>query len=154
MSEGRAVRQSGFTLVEYIIVLMCMGVLSSLAFPRVREAMQQTSVRSARAAVGILAAKARAVAVQRGCRSVLHFTSGPDGTVWVTACKTSGAGLDTLDGVERIASRFDIVLAATRDSVRFDSRGLNVDYQLTTVRLAAGDMRDSLMINQVGKVVR
>lgn len=147
-------RQSGFTLVESVIVLVCMGVLSSLAFPRVRAAMEQTSVRSARAAVGTLAAKARAVAVQRGCRSVLHFTSGADGTAWVTTCKISGAGLDTLDGVERIASRFNVVLTSSRDSVQYDSRGLNADYQLTTVRLATGAIQDSLMINQVGKVVR
>ena len=147
-------RQSGFTLVEYLIVMILAGILTSLGMPHIHDAIQKTGVRSARVAVGTLAAKARAVAVQRGCRSALHFTSGSDGQAWVTACTIAGAGLDTLGSVERIASRFDVVLTASRDSVQYDPRGLGVDYQATMVRLAAGGIQDSLLINQLGKVVR
>ena len=147
-------RQSGFTLVEYLIVMILLGVVTSLGLPRIQGAIQKTSVRSARVAVGTLAAKAHAVAVQRGCRSVLHFTDGPDGQVWVTTCKITGAGLDTLGGVEQVASRFNVVMTCSRDSVQYGPRGLSMDYLAATVWMAWGEARDSVMINQLGKVVR
>ena len=147
-------RQSGFTLVEYLIVMILLGVVTSLGLPRIQGAIQKTSVRSARVAVGTLAVKARAVAVQRGCRSVLHFTDGPDGRAWVTTCKITGAGLDTLGGVERVASRFNVVMTCSRDSLQYGPRGLSLDYVPATVWMAWGEARDSVMINQLGKVVR
>lgn len=147
-------RQSGFTLVEYLIVMILAGILTSLGMPHIHDAIQKTGVRSARVAVGTLAAKARAVAVQRGCRSVLHFTDGPDGQVWVTTCKITGAGLDTLGGVERVASRFSVVMTCSRDSLQYGPRGLSVDYLGATVWMAWGGARDSVMINPLGKVVR
>ena len=147
-------RQSGFTLVESLIVMILVGIVTSLGIPRFRDTIQKVRVRSARIAVGTLAAKARAAAVQRSCRSVLRVTDGPDGQVWVTVCKISGPGLDTLGGVEQIASRFNVVLACDRDSVQYDPRGLSIDYVTMTVRVTGGDVSDSLMINQLGKVVR
>lgn len=148
----------GFTLIEMLIVIVLIGLVGAITVPRLRDAFQKTSVRGARVAAGTLVAKARAAAVARGCRSAIHFTSGPDGTAWVTVCKVNtAAGIDTLGGVEHLASRFNVSLAPSRDSVTYAPSGMSYDNVFTVVRLDAdsqGTVKDSVMINPVGKVVR
>ena len=73
--------------------------------------------------------------------------------MWVTtACP---AKVDTVAGVENLATRFNVTLTATRDSVQYDPRGLSMDNAVTVVRIAgAAGNKDSVMINTIGKVVR
>lgn len=145
----------GFTFIEILIVMILIGVVSALMFPRLRGAFEKTNVHGARAALGTLAAKARAAAVARGCRSAIHFSGVDSGTVWVTVCKVnSSSGIDTLGGVEHLASRFSVTLTASRDSVTYAPSGVSFDNVLTILRLSSGTTTDSVMINQVGKVVR
>jgi len=144
----------GFTFIEILIVMILIGVVSALMFPRLRGAFDKTNVHGARAAVGTLAAKARAAAVARGCSSAINFTSGVDGTVWVTVCKVNVSGTDTLGGVEHLASRFGVTLTASRASVTYAPSGVSFDNVVTILRLSSGTVSDSVMINQVGKVVR
>jgi Tfp pilus assembly protein FimT len=143
-----------------IIVVILIGIIATMGFPRMRVALQKSNVRSTRVALAGLTATARAAAVQRGCRSAVHFTSGAAGTgrAWVTACPRlkAGAGtVDTLGGVDQLASRYSVTLTATRDSVQYNARGLNMDFQNTVIRVqgAISAAYDSTMINQLGKVV-
>ena len=137
--------------------LMC-GVpmlIAMFGFPKIRQALDKTNLRSARDAVGTLAATARAASVQRGCRSALHFTATPS-TVWVTtACPTK---VDTVSGVQDLTKRFKVTLSASRDSVQYDPRGLSMDgFNSNTVVRLTGNVstnKDSVMINPIGKVVR
>jgi prepilin-type N-terminal cleavage/methylation domain-containing protein len=145
----------GFTFIEILIVMILIGVVSALMFPRLRGAFEKTNVHGARAAVGTLAAKARAAAVARGCRSAIHFSSGADGTVWVTVCKVNATtGTDTLGGVEHLASRFNVTFSPSRDSVTYAPSGVSFDNVTTILRFTAGNASDSVLINPVGKVVR
>ena len=147
-------RPSGFTLAESLLVMTVLGVVSAFGVPRIRHTMYSISVRSARATVTTHAAKSRAAAVQRGCRSVLHVTPGSNGHVWVTACALRGAGRDTLGGVDPVAARFGVALVPSRDSIQYDPRGLSLERAVATVGISRGGVADSLMINELGKVVR
>src|SRR2546422_10252822 len=80
-------RTRGFTFIEVLIVMVLIGIIAALGIPRIRDAIQKNNVRGARAALGTLVAKARGAAVQRGCKSAIHFTSGAAGEGWITACK-------------------------------------------------------------------
>src|SRR5438093_374573 len=112
-------RTRGFTFIEVLIVMVLIGIIAALGIPRIRDAIQKNNVRGARAALGTLVAKARGAAVQRGCRSAIHFTSGTAGTVWITACKVSNSALtDTLGGVEQLAVRYNLTLTAGAESMR------------------------------------
>jgi prepilin-type N-terminal cleavage/methylation domain-containing protein len=147
--------RSGFTAIEMVIVVVLIGIIAMIGFPKISKTLDKTNVRSARAAVGTLAATARAAAIQRGCRSVLHFTATPS-TVWVTtACPTK---VDTVSGVQDLQARFKVTMSASRDSVQYDPRGLSMDgfASNTVVRLtgAVTTNQDSVMINPIGKVVR
>jgi len=148
-------RTRGFTFIEVLIVMVLIGIIAALGIPRIRAAIQKNNVRGARAALGTLVAKARGAAVQRGCRSAIHFTSGTAGTVWITACKVSNSALtDTLGGVEQLAVRYSVTFTAGADSVTFMPNGVSPDNTLTVLRLSSNGIADSVMINQVGKVVR
>ena len=154
-------KRSGFTTIEMIIVVVIIGVIAAIGFPKIRGTLDKTNVRSARVYLSTQLITARATAVQRGCYAVLHFTSGASGAIWVTACprRMPGAGtVDTIGGVESLAARYNVTLTATRDSVRFDPRGLSTDGAgvTTTVQIVGNiaSNSDSIFINPLGKVVR
>jgi len=143
----------GFTVIEMIIVVAIIGIIALIGFPKISKTLDKTNVRSARDAVGTLAGTARAAAIQRGCRGVLHFTTN---TVWVTtACP---AKVDTVSGVQDLYARFKVTMSASRDSVQYDPRGLSMDgFASNTVARLTGSVttnQDSVMINPIGKVVR
>ena len=145
--------RSGFTAIEMVIVVTLIGLIALIGFPKIRQSLDRTNVRSARDAVGTLAGTARAASIQRGCRSVLHFTAN---TVWVTtACPTK---VDTVSGVQDLYARFKVTMSASRDSVQYDPRGLSMDaFASNTVARLTGSVttnQDSVMINPIGKVVR
>jgi len=147
-------RRSGFTTIELIIVIALMAIITLIGFPKILRTLDKTNVRSARDALGTLAATARAAAIQRGCRSALHFTAPPS-TVWVTtACPTK---VDTDYRVQNLTARFRVTLTASRDSVQYDPRGLSLDgFPSNTVVRLTGSVAtntDSVMINPIGKVV-
>jgi len=149
-------RQRGFTFVEILIVMVLIGIIASLGIPRIRGAIYAQNVRSARVLAGTLVVKARAAAIQRGCASAVHFTSGTAGKVWVTTCKpNSSVGLDTLGGLESIAARYSVTFSPSSDSVRYMPNGLALNNNAgTTLKFVSSTYSDSVVINSVGKVVR
>jgi len=154
-------RRSGFSIIEMIIVIVMMGIIAVIGFPRIRRALDKTNVRSARVFLGTAVATARAAAVQRGCRGVVHFASGSGaaGKVWVTACPRTSPGvgtIDTIGSVEQLSARYNVTLTANIDSIRYDPRGLSMDNSDVMVRIAGNTTtgHDSLLVNRIGKVVR
>ena len=147
-------QRSGFTTIEMVIVVVLIGLIAAIGFPKIRQSLDKANVRSARAAVGTLAATARAAAIQRGCPGVIHFVA-TNATVWVTTnCPTK---VDTVSGVQQLATRFNVTLTASRDSVRYDPRGLSLDNlasnTVITFTGSVGSNVDSTVINPLGKVV-
>ena len=148
-------KRSGFTTIEMVIVVVLIGIIAAIGFPKIRQSLDKANVRSARAAVGTFAAMARAAAIQRGCPGVIHFVA-TNATVWVTTnCQTK---VDTVSGVQQLGTRFKVTMVATRDSVRYDPRGLSLDnVTANTVVTFTGSVSsniDSTVINPLGKVIR
>jgi len=147
--------RSGFTVIVMAIVVTLIGIIALIGFPKIRQSLDKANVRSARVAVGTMAATARAAAIQRGCPAVIHF-SASNATVWVTTnCVTK---VDTVSGVQQLGPRFNVMLVATQDSLRFDPRGLSMDNLSgnTVIRFtgnSASNM-DSTVISPIGKVIR
>jgi prepilin-type N-terminal cleavage/methylation domain-containing protein len=144
----------GFTILELLVVMIMIGVLMGLAIPRLMDAFAGNNKRAARSALVTLVAKARGTAVARGCRSAVHFTSGSNGSAWVTVCKVTGTGIDTLGGVDPVAARFNVTITASRDSVTYAPSGISFDGLSTTLRVISSQGQDSVFINQIGKVVQ
>src|SRR5438105_14509450 len=112
---GIGMRRLGFTTIEMIIVVVMIGIIAVIGFPKIRRALDSTNVRSTRVFVGTAVATARAAAVQRGGRAVVHFSSGA-GTVWVTSCsRANPAAIDTVGGGAVRAPVLNVAPAAPRD---------------------------------------
>src|SRR2546426_10337219 len=110
-----AMRRSGFTMLELMIVIVIVGVLALVGFPKIKDAIQKTNVRSARVATSTYVATARAAAIQRGCRGVVHF-SASTGAVGVTVCPRvtrSGSGTRaTIGTVGHLQTLYDVTRSA------------------------------------------
>jgi prepilin-type N-terminal cleavage/methylation domain-containing protein len=148
-------RNNGFTTIELIIAVIIIGVIASIGLPRVRDAIEKADRRAARSAIRTYLATARSAAVARGCRSALHFTQGPNSRMWVTSCVVTGAGSDTLAGPDLLEERWHVRLQSGKDSITYNSRGVRVSFEQTTIKIRdrQDNDRDSVVVNQLGKVI-
>jgi prepilin-type N-terminal cleavage/methylation domain-containing protein len=147
----------GFTAIELLVVLVIIGIITVFGFPRVRTALLKSNVRSAKAAMGTLVVKARAAAVARGCNATMTLTSGSTGTVSISVCADTGTGTQILGGVDSLAARFSVAMTPSPTTLTFDPRGLATTYASMVVVFSApsvSSIRDSVIINQLGQVVR
>ena len=59
-------RRVGFTTIELIIVVVMIGIIAVIGFPKIRRALDTTNVRSSRVYLSTAVATARAAAKQLG----------------------------------------------------------------------------------------
>ncbi len=145
-------RNRGFTAIEILIVMIIIGILAAFGIPRLRNSLEKQNVRSAKALFATLVATARGVAVSRGCPATLTMTVD---SAWVTACGVSPPAASVQVGTKKlIGDDFNVKLGPSVSSLIYDPRGLSTAYQIVTVQIIGTTVTDSVMINQVGKVVR
>jgi prepilin-type N-terminal cleavage/methylation domain-containing protein len=146
-------KTAGFTMLELMVVVILIAVLTALALPKLTTAAQKSNIRSTRLELSTMVTRARAAAIQRGCVDSLHINSTQ---AWVTACKVSGTGRDTVGPVDRIGNRFSVTLSSSRTDYGFDPRGLLVGFSGGTIVITGtggvAGFSDSVVINNVGKV--
>ena len=61
--------ERGFSFIEMLVVMILIGIIASLAIPRLRGSLEKQNIRSAKALAATLVATARSVAVQRPDRA-------------------------------------------------------------------------------------
>src|SRR2546428_13617986 len=76
---GLRMERSGFTTIEMIIVVLIIGVIAAIGFPKIRGTLDKTNGRSARVYLSTQLVTARATAVQRGGSSAWRFTPAGSG---------------------------------------------------------------------------
>ncbi|MDP3909832.1 MAG: prepilin-type N-terminal cleavage/methylation domain-containing protein [Gemmatimonadales bacterium] len=149
----------GFSTIEIIIVVVLIGIIATIGIPRIKNSVELQDRRAMRAALVGYMATARGAAVARGCRGSVHFISGANSRVWVTACTPRpGAALterDTLAGPTFTEAQWGHRFQAGRDSISYDFRGLRQTLSRTVILIRTrGDItRDSVVVNSVGTVV-
>ena len=142
--------RKGFSMIEMVVVITLVGLIASIGFPRLRDGLEKQNVRSAKALIATLAATARGAAIQRGCSATLNLTVD---SVWVTACGVNPPAASVQVGTKKlVGDEFSVTLDATAASVVYDPRGISTQFQATTVRVIGPNYRDSVMINEVGRV--
>lgn len=142
----------GFTFIEMMTVIVLMGIIAAFGIPRLRGALEKQNVRNSKAAIATLVATARSVAVQRGCASTLNLNAD---SVWVTACGVNPPAASVVVGTKKfVASTYGVRLSPSAATIGYDPRGISTMFQTTVVGVIGPMYRDSVVINQVGKVVR
>ena len=144
--------RKGFSLIEMITVLVLIGIIAAIGFPRLRDALEKQNVRSAKALIATLAATARGAAIQRGCAATLNMTVD---SAWVTACGVNPPAANVQVGTKKlVGDEFRVTLNPSAPSVVYDPRGIATVFQTTTVQVIGPHNQDSVVVNQVGKVIK
>jgi prepilin-type N-terminal cleavage/methylation domain-containing protein len=146
--------RKGFSTIEMIIVVVLIGLIASIGFPRLRRGLEKQRIRNTKALIATMVATARGSAIQRGCVATLNIATD---SVWVTACGLTGnpPPVNQLVGTsKRVKNDVNITLSSTQATITYDPRGMRLDFLPTTVRVIGPTYRDSVMINELGKVKR
>jgi prepilin-type N-terminal cleavage/methylation domain-containing protein len=146
--------RKGFSTIEMIIVVVLIGIIASIGFPRLRRGLEKQRIRNTKALLATMVATARATAIQRGCVATLNFAAD---SVWVTACGLVGnppPATVLVGTAKRVKADVNVTLSYTASTVRYDPRGIRLTFQPTTVRVIGPTYQDSVVINELGKVKR
>lgn len=148
-------RRSGFTLIEMLMVIVIVGMLVLIGFPKVSSAMVKTNVRGARTTLANMFTKARTVATQTNRKTRLKFNGNQ---VWIVASPRllPGAGtVDTIGPVENLNTLYGVAVTSPVDSITFDPRGLAAGFGATsTLKVAKSGHTDSIVVDGLGRVVK
>ena len=90
-------RKNGFTLVEMMIVVVLIGAILMIGWPKVASGLAKSNLRSSRTTVANMFAKARAFAVQSNRQTRINFNGN---NVVITASpRTVVDGVGTVDSI-------------------------------------------------------
>ena len=140
----------GFTFIEMMVAVVVLGVMTAIAFPRMREGMERQSVRSAADAIRVMHARARGHARQRSQPTVIDLR---DGIVAIRSINPLTGTPDTLGMVQTMYDRFGVTVSATRDSLVFDGRGIGMEGSATLVYVSKGAHADTIQISALGRIL-
>lgn len=140
----------GFSIIELLIAMSLMTAMLALAYPRFDSARMREATISARREVANQVSRARTAATQRGCRATLHL-NGTTERVWVTACRASGTGIDTIGQVSNIGARYTVNLTSTAATLDFAPTSLALGTAAITVTLARGTQTSTMTISSIGR---
>jgi prepilin-type N-terminal cleavage/methylation domain-containing protein len=146
--------KKGFTTIELVIVVILIGVIASIGFPRLRRGLEKQRIRNTKALLATMVATARGTAVQRGCVATLNLATD---SVWVTACGLVGnpPPASVLVGTaKRVKTDVNVTLNSSSPTITYDPRGIRLNFQPTTIRVIGPTYQDSVVINELGKVKR
>ena len=147
--------RQGFTLIETLLVILILGVVVLIGFPRMSAGMTSAGVRGARTTLINMLAKARSAATQTN-RIALVKIQGNNAFVLLRPRLLPGAGdADTLGAVARLGEGYGVTVTATIDSVRFDPRGMGTGFGTgTTFLVSRNGSSETIRIDGLGRVTK
>jgi type II secretory pathway pseudopilin PulG len=137
----------GFSLVELGVVLCLLGLVLTLALPRLRHAREVLAVRAARAELAGAIAAARANAVLAGGATLVVDPYAH--RAWIEAADGRRAAIDY-----PLGSRYGVRIETERGtpvSIRYDALGIG-RMANATLGVRRGDIRMTLTVSAYGRV--
>ena len=144
-------RRNGFTVIEWMMVMVISGLIMLVAFPKVRQGIIKSAIKSARSDIVSMHSKARNAAVQNGKTTYVAF-SGNSAVVLMEVAPGAASWADTLDGVQDMSDKYGVTLSVTEDSLKFDPRGFGV--QGGSIYIRRSGYADTITVSGFGRVVQ
>lgn len=147
--------RSGFTLVEALVVVVLLGLMALIAYPRVSAAMVKNELRSARTTLINMVAAARAASVQSN-RVTWIKRVGNTAYVGATPRLVSDgvSTVDTIGPVRNLGAGYGVTISGV-DSIQFDPRGFGTDLGGSTSIVVSRDGHSStIIIDGLGRVTK
>jgi prepilin-type N-terminal cleavage/methylation domain-containing protein len=146
----------GFSLVELLIVVVIIGIMLSIGFPKLRTGMINNNVRAARTALINMIAGARNAGSQTN-RSTWVKVSGS--RVFVLARPrqdgTGGStGADTIGPVQNMDGLYGVSITPVLDSFRFNPTLTSLDVVGKTFILSKSGFADTVSVDGLGRVLK
>lgn len=147
-NKVRMGKRRGFTTVELLTVIVILGVLLAVSFPRFSTVMGTMGVRSANREVAAYLVRARSAAIETG--RVTRFIRA-NNTIVIMVDQPSGPVVHS--GALDLGVNHGVSLTASRDTIKFDPRGFALGLGGRQVFVVSrGGMSDSVCIAGRGKV--
>jgi prepilin-type N-terminal cleavage/methylation domain-containing protein len=144
--------RGGFTLVETLIVVVVLGLIVLIGFPKMSSAMVQSDLRSARTTMVNMVAAARAASVQGNRLTWVKF-EGNTAHVLARPRLDGVAGADTVGSVHDLADLYGVAVVPGVDSIQFDPRGFGAWTGAdVSIVLSRGDHSSTITIDGLGRV--
>ena len=148
--------RNGFTLVETLIVVVLLGLMTLIAFPKMSSAMVRNDLRGARTTMVNMIAKARAAAVQSNRVTWIKVEGN---TVYVGATPrlvpVAGSTADTVGPIVDLTEAYGVAVAG-EDSIQFDPRGFGMGFGAapTNIDLSRNGHGSTITIDGLGRVTK
>ena len=152
-------KESGFTLMEVVIVVSFVGLLAGVAFPRIADVQSRFAVRGAVTAFMSAHSLTRATAIRAGGVAELHIDATND-RFWIEADTTlAGSGVtDTIGFVVDVGGQ-GVTLSSTQSMLCFEGRGMPSSASGcattgATISFTFADVADTILTTTLGKILR
>lgn len=147
LRSGRA----GFSLIELLIVVVIVGILVSLASPRIRRAWFRNEVISARNAMANMYTTARLTALQTGRTVTL---TRDNNVIVITAAPRldGGGGVDTVGAVVDLNGKHGVTASGTPTTVTVNPKGLGG--AAFTWIVTRAEFADTLEVSAFGRILK
>jgi prepilin-type N-terminal cleavage/methylation domain-containing protein len=149
--------RSGFTLVEALVVVVLLGLMAIIGFPRMSAAMVKSDLRGARTTMINLVATARAASVQS---NRVTWIKREGNSAYVAATPRWGVPVgvstaDTIGVVRNLGATYSVTMSGA-DSIQFDPRGFGswAGGGGTSITVTRGGYSEAINIDGLGRVTK
>ena len=144
----------GFSMIELMVVVVMVGLMTLIGFPRIQSQLTRSEVRSAASRVSAIYAQARANAIQTGRTTTVNVEGN---RLWLTV--NVGGTVDTVGVVQHLDSVYKVAVSLNEyadDGIFIDGRGI-LTPQLVgegVIMVSRGAYTDSVVIGRYGSIIQ